>query len=313
MITVATDGSGDFSTVSEAIKAVTELPETIFIKKGIYKERVEIDKPFLTLEGEDRENTVITEGFYANMIMEDGIKRGTFRSYTLIVTADNVTLKNLTIENSSGFGTDVGQAIALYVEGDRALVENCRLLGHQDTLFTGPLPHEVIQSGGFTGPTEFSKRRILRQEYRNCYIEGEVDFIFGSACAYFENCEIHSLNRNMDINGYVTAPSTYEGMEFGYVFQKCRFTSNCPENTVYLGRPWRIYAKTVILNSQIDAHITDAAFHDWNKPESHETTFFALYQCTGKNFSADTLADYVHILTDEQAAAYTRENVLKKL
>ncbi len=312
MITVAKDGSGNFSTIMDAVNSIQELPETIYIKNGIYEERVEISMPFLTLEGEDASQTIITEAYYANMLMEDGSKRGTFRSYTMLVTADNFTMKNLTVRNASGFGYKVGQAIALYVEGDRALIENCRILGHQDTLFTGPLPHAAMQAGGFAGPTENFPRRVLRQEYRNCYIEGEIDFIFGSACAYFDNCSIHSLNRNQEPNGYVTAPSTYEDMEFGYVFNNCHFTSNCPDNSVYLGRPWRIHAKTVILNSIIDGHICDSAFHDWNKAEAHEASYFALYNCTGKSFTKDTLAPFVHLLTDEEAAKYTRENILKK-
>lgn len=310
MITVAKDGSGNFSTITDAINAIQELPETIYIKKGVYEERVEINMPFLTLMGEDADNTIITEGYHANMLMEDGSHRGTFRSYTMLVTADHFTMRNLTICNSSGFGYEVGQAIALYLEGDRALIESCRLLGHQDTLFTGPLPHAVRKTSGFTGPTENFPRRILHQEFRDCYIEGEVDFIFGSACAYFDNCRIHSLNRNQEINGYVTAPSTYEGMEFGYVFNHCRFTSNCPDNTVYLGRPWRIHGKTVILNSQLGNHIHDSAFHDWDSEESHRTSFFALYNCTGKSFTRETVAPFVHFLTDDEAARYTRENIL---
>lgn len=311
MITVSKDGNGDFTTIMDAVNSISVLPETIFIKKGIYKERIEIDKPFLTIEGEDINDTVITYDYYANMIMPDGNKRGTFRSYTMLVNTDNFTMKNLTVENSSGFGEQVGQAIALYAEGDRISVENCRLLGHQDTLFTGPLPFSEMKPGGFTGPTENSPRRRVRQSYTDCYIEGEVDFIFGSACAYFENCELHSLNRNKEINGYVTAPSTYDDMKYGYVFNNCSFTSNCPENTVYLGRPWRIHAQTVILNSHIDGHICDRAFHDWNKPDSHETSFFALYNCTGKNFTKDTIAPFAHMLTEEEAAKYSKENVLK--
>lgn len=311
MITVSKDGNGDFTTIMEAVNSISELPETIFVKKGIYKERIEIDRPFLTIEGEDINDTVITYDYYANMIMPDGSKRGTFRSYTMLVNTDNFTVKNLTVENSSGFGEQAGQAIALYAEGDRISVENCRILGHQDTLFTGPLPFSEMKPGGFTGPTEKSPRRKVRQSYINCYIEGEVDFIFGSACAYFENCELHSLNRNKEINGYVTAPSTYEDMKYGYVFNNCSFTSDCPDNTVYLGRPWRIHAQTVILNSHIEGHICDSAFHDWNKPDSHETSFFALYNCTGKNFTKDTIAPFVHMLTDEEASKYSKEYVLK--
>lgn len=311
MITVAADNSGQFTSIQEAIDSVTMLPETIFIKNGTYNETIVINKPFLTIEGESSDGTIITYGNYANMIMEDGSKRGTFRSYTFLGNADNLTIKNLTIVNSSGFGKEVGQAIALYVEGNHICVDNCRLLGHQDTLFTGPLPESELVAGGFTGPTMNAPRTAKYMKFTNCYIEGEVDFIFGSACVYFEGCTLHSLNRNMDINGYVTAPSTYESMKYGYVFNHCKFTSECADNSVYLGRPWRIYAKTVILNSDLGSHIRLDAFHDWKKPESHETSFFALYNCTGAPITPDTAADFVHFLTDEEASEYTLENIYK--
>ena len=139
MITVAKDGTGDFTSVNEAIKSIPDGNETIFIKKGIYKERVEITVDNITLIGENNKETVITEGFYALMPMPDGSRRGTFRSYTFLVHADNFSAYNITFENSSGFGKDVGQAIAVYAEGDHIIFKNCRMLGHQDTLFTGPL------------------------------------------------------------------------------------------------------------------------------------------------------------------------------
>ena len=310
MILVAQDNTGDFDSIQEAIDSIQMLPETIYIKKGIYHERIEIRCPFLTIEGEDPKNTVIEYDYYADMMLSDMEKRGTFRSYTMLVNTDHFTCNNLTIANTAGFGTKVGQAIALYAEGDRITLNNCRLLGHQDTLFTGPLPNEEAHAGGFKGPTEFSERRLCRQLYKDCYIEGEVDFIFGSATAYFENCELHSLNRGMDINGYVTAASTYANQEYGYVFNHCRLTSDCPDNTVYLGRPWRIFAKTVFLNCDMGAHIREDGFHDWNKPESHDTVFYAEYHCSGKGFVPDKRASFVQQLTDTQAAQYTIENVL---
>ena len=178
MITVAKDGTGDFTSVNEAIKSIPDGNETIFIKKGIYKERVEITVDNITLIGENNKETVITEGFYALMPMPDGSRRGTFRSYTFLVHADNFSAYNITFENSSGFGKDVGQAIAVYAEGDHIIFKNCRMLGHQDTLFTGPLPLKEKQPGGFTGPTQFCERIPGHQLYEDCYICGEIDFIF---------------------------------------------------------------------------------------------------------------------------------------
>lgn len=223
------------------------------------------------------------------------------KSHTMLVNSDRFTCRNMTIANSSGFGSAVGQAVAVYAEGDGILFENCRILGHQDTLFTGPLPIKEIEKGGFRGPTEFSPRAAGRQLYRRCYIEGEVDFIFGSAHAAFEECELFSLNCGNEINGYVTAASTYQGDEYGYIFRNCRFTSDCPSGTVFLGRPWRNYAKTVLLGCELGAHINPLAFHDWGKTEAHNTVIYGMYDCYGEGFHPNELAPFVKLLTDEEA------------
>ena len=244
------------------------------------------------------------------MIMPDGSKRGTFRSYTFFVYADNFTASNLTFENAAGFGDEFGQAIAVYAEGDNITFRNCKILGHQDTLFTGPLPMKEKQPGGFTGPTIDGIRRVVHQLYEDCYIAGEIDFIFGSATAYFKNCTLFALNRNQEINAFYTAPSTYEGQAFGYVFDSCTFTGNCPPKSVALSRPWRIYAKTVLLNCNYSDQIIDEGFTDWNKPESHETVYYAEYNGHGEGFKPEKRAAYVHQLNESEAALYTLENVM---
>lgn len=314
MITVSRDNSGDFTSIQAAVDSISDgKAETIYIKKGIYKERVEIRKNNITLEGESMEECIITEGYYANMPMPDGNKRGTFRSYTFFVFADNFHASNLTFENSAGFGTEVGQAIAVYAEGDCITFTNCRMLGHQDTLFTGPLPHKVKQIGGFVGPTEFAERRHVRQFYDKCFISGEVDFIFGSATAYFKNCTLFALDRGVEgINAFYTAPSTYDGQEFGYVFDNCKFTGNGSPNSASLGRPWRNYAKTVLINCELDNVVCDNGFDDWNKPDAHETMFFAEYKNYGPGYKPEKRAAYVHQLDDTQAAKYTKDNILGK-
>ena len=311
MITVAKDNSGDFNSIQQAVDSIPAgTPETIYIKKGIYKERIEIRKNNITLIGEDTDETIITEGFYARMIMPDGSKRGTFRSYTFFVYADNFTASNLTFENAAGFGDEFGQAIAVYAEGDNITFRNCKILGHQDTLFTGPLPMKEKQPGGFTGPTIDGIRRVVHQLYEDCYIAGEIDFIFGSATAYFKNCTLFALNRNQEINAFYTAPSTYEGQAFGYVFESCTFTGNCPPKSVALSRPWRIHAKTVLLNCSYSDQIIDEGFTDWNKPESHETVYYAEYNGHGEGFKPEKRAAYVHQLNESEAALYTLENVM---
>ena len=311
MITVAKDNSGDFDSIQKAVDSVSDNNrETIFIKKGIYKERVEIRKNNISFVGESTDDTVITESYYARMIMPDGSKRGTFRSYTFFVYADNFTASNLTFENAAGFGDEFGQAIAVYAEGDNITFRNCKILGHQDTLFTGPLPMKEKQPGGFTGPTIDGIRRVVHQLYEDCYIAGEIDFIFGSATAYFKNCTLFALNRNQEINAFYTAPSTYEGQAFGYVFESCTFTGNCPPKSVALSRPWRIHAKTVLLNCSYSDQIIDEGFTDWNKPESHETVYYAEYNGHGEGFKPEKRAAYVHQLNESEAARYTLENVM---
>lgn len=312
-ITVAQDGSGDYTTVKEAAASVSadnRQPVTIFIRKGVYKERLEITAPFLTLEGEDAEETVITYDRYAKMEMEDGMKRGTFRSYSVFVNTHDFTARNLTFENSSGLGTQVGQALALYVDGDRIVFDGCRLLGHQDTLFTGPLPPKEIEKNGFIGPKQYAPRINGRHYYKNCFICGEVDFIFGSATCYFEDCELFSKNVGKEVNGYVTAASTPEGQEYGYVFHHCRFTSDCPKESVYLGRPWRNFAKTVILNSEIGPHICREGWHDWGKTDAQKTVFFAEYGNYGEGAALAGRPDWVVRLKEEELEHFRRDAVL---
>lgn len=311
MITVAKDNSGDFNSIQQAVDSIPAgTPETIYIKKGIYKERVEVRKNNISFVGESTDDTIITESYYARMIMPDGSKRGTFRSYTFFVYADNFTASNLTFENAAGFGDEFGQAIAVYAEGDNITFRNCKILGHQDTLFTGPLPMKEKQPDGFTGPTIDGIRRVVHQLYEDCYIAGEIDFIFGSATAYFKNCTLFALNRNQEINAFYTAPSTYEGQAFGYVFESCTFTGNCPPKSVALSRPWRIHAKTVLLNCSYSDQIIDEGFTDWNKPESHETVYYAEYNGHGEGFKPEKRAAYVHQLNESEAALYTLENVM---
>ena len=271
---------------------------------------MEIRTPYLTLIGENAETTKITGHLYAKMPMEDIGKLGTFRTYTVFVDTHDFTACNLTFENTAGTGDHLGQAVALYADGDRLLFENCKLLGCTDTLFTGPLPPYELKKFGFTGPKQFAERINGRQHYRNCYIEGDVDFIFGSATAYFEQCEIHSKNRNKPVNSYNTAASTAEGQAYGYVFERCSFTGECPEQTAYLGRPWRNFAKTVILHSYLGKHICEEGWHNWDKKEAEQTVFYAEYENYGPGYRPDKRPAWVHMLTKDEAEHYTREKVL---
>ena len=301
-----------FTSLSAAIKALPQdASEEAIIKTapGEYYEKIELRRSNVTIEGtgSSANETVFYYDDCARQDMPDGSKRGTFRSYSFFIDASNVTVKNLTIANSSGTEDKAWQAIALYADGDDLYFENVRLLGRQDTLFTGPLPPKEIQPGGFIGPKQFDERINGRHHYKNCYICGNVDFIFGSATALFEDCEIESLARAFEvqkkspasesgsdksnksggnqsddivIHGYVTAPSTPEGQEYGYIFKGCNFVSKeCPPGSVYLGRPWRDYAKAVFIDCTIGEHICKDGFHDWDKPHARECSCFATYGC----------------------------------
>jgi pectinesterase len=282
--TVAQDGTGEYTTIQAAINDSKSFPYqriTIFIKNGTYHEKVKIHEwnTNLSLIGESKENTIITFDDYFNKV-NLGIN-STFYTYTMLVEANDVLLKNLTIENASG---DVGQAVALSVFSDRVAVIDCRIIGNQDTLYA---------SGKGC------------QYFKNCYIEGTTDFIFGSATAWFEGCEIHSKK-----DSYITAASTPEGADYGYVFKDCNLTSNAATSKVYLGRPWRMYAKTVFVNCTLGTHILPEGWHNWSKPEAEKNSFYAEYKCRGEGYSPTTRVPWSHQLTRSQAKKYTAENVI---
>lgn len=217
------------------------------------------------------ENKIFSGSNYAREQMEDGSKRGTFRSYSLLVDGDNICFKNCVFENTAGRGCDVGQALALHLDGDGISLENCILRGHQDTLFLAPLPDKEIIPGGFTGPKQFTERKRRTFHFRNCVIEGGVDFIFGGATAYFDNCEFVSVEE-----GYVFAPSTPSDVEVGFVCRNCTFTSKngVADSSCFIARPWRNHGYVSIENCYLGEHINPAGFDDWGKTEAQKTVRF---------------------------------------
>ncbi len=292
-------------------------PVVIHVAPGVYREKLVLERPYVTLQGSCAPDTVLVWGDYARQVLADGSSRGTFRTATLRIHTHDVTLKQLTVQNDAGCGRLVGQAIALYADGDRLHLDHCRLIGSQDTLFTAPLPLKEAQPGGFTGPGEHLPRTMGRQLYEHCYIQGDVDFIFGGAICYFEDCEIFSAKpeqlppespEGARIYGYLTAASTPQEQHYGYVFHNCQLRSDCPAASVYLGRPWREYARTVYLECFMDAHIHPAGWQDWNKTHGH--FYYGEYACYGPGSMADRRADFSCRLTDEEAAGYGREQVL---
>ena len=229
----------------------------------------------------DKDHVTIRNGTFkgdlgAYEILDDGYKRGTFRTYTLFIDADHVRLENIKVINDNGY--ENGQAIALMIDGEDLYAHHCEISSYQDSLFIAPLPEEEYEARGFTGPLE-DRDRIMRHAYfEDCLIQGSVDFIFGGGEAFFENCEIRSRNIHKTINGYVCAPSTPEDERYGMIFDGCRFTSEeGMEDSVYLARPWRDHGKCLIVNSEIGTHIRKEGYHDWNKPDARISSEFKEY------------------------------------
>ncbi|WP_121811214.1 pectinesterase family protein [Mucilaginibacter kameinonensis] len=290
--TVAQDGSGDFKTIQQAVNAVRDLSQqrvVINIKAGIYQEKLVIPswKCNIELLGEDQNETIITNSDFSgkpNPQGKDAFGKAeftTYTSYTVLVQGNDFTASNLTIANAAG---PVGQAVALHIEGDRCAVIDCRLLGNQDTVYAG---------------TEGS-----RQFYKDCYIEGTTDFIFGEATAVFQNCVIRSLK-----NSFITAPATTARQQFGFVFLACKLIpADTSVKKVFLGRPWRPYAKSVFINTQIDTQISATGWDNWRNPENEKTAFFAEYKSKGTDVSKR--APWSRQLTNAEAKKYTLNNIL---
>ncbi|WP_462413046.1 pectinesterase family protein [Neobacillus sp. Marseille-QA0830] len=295
-ITVAKDGRGAYQTVQEAIDAIPANNRDkveIFIKNGVYKERLTIpaEKPFITLIGESVENTILTYDHHAKMPNPEGGIIGTGRSASIYLYASDFTAKNLTMENSFNPKRMSGetQAVAVYASGERMSFYQVRFLGNQDTLYAG------------TGT----------QYFKDCYIEGDIDFIFGGARAVFEGCEILSLDRGSDTdNGYISAASTPITEPFGFLFINNRFVSPSPEGTVYLGRPWHpggdpnAIASVVFKNNYLGSHIHPEGWTDMSGFSAKEARFFE-YQNYGPGVNLDRPQ-----LSDEDAEKFTIENVL---
>ncbi|MFC0876745.1 pectinesterase family protein [Saccharicrinis sp. FJH2] len=281
---VAQDGSGDFSTIQEAIDATKAFPPqriTIFIKNGIYNEKVRVPSwnNKLSLIGESAEHTIITYDDFFRKI--DRGRNSTFMTYTLLVEADDFYAENLTIINSAG---QVGQAVALHVEGNRCTFKNCKIKGNQDTLYAAG--------------------QNSKQYYDSCYIEGTTDFIFGAATAVFNACTIHNLS-----NSYITAASTPQGRIYGYVFMNCKITAEPNVKSAYLGRPWRPYAKVVFMNCDLGHHIASAGWKQWSNKENLTTTYYAEYNNSGSGANASERVSWSHQLSNKEAKKYTIKKI----
>ena len=290
---VAFDGSGTHTTVQAAIAAAPEnatKPFLILIKPGSYSGQIIVPKTKrnLRLVGEDAAGTVLT--YALNVKETDDATNPQFKGTGVIVLADDLQAENITFQNTSG---DHGQALALRVDGDRAVFKQCRLLGWQDTL--------MINNG--------------RQYFQNCYVEGRVDFIYGSATAVFDHCEIHSKN-----GGHITAASTPEDHPFGFVFLQCRLSGDpTPWDKTApvkgppmadLGRPWRPFGQVAYIECEMGDHLKPDGWNNWGKPENEKTARYSEYKSSGPGARPEARVKWSRQLTDEQAKTYTVSNIL---
>lgn len=287
-LVVAKDGSGDFMTVQEAINAVPvnrAKRTTLFIRKGVYKEKVQVPASCsnLTMIGESAAETILTYDDFAGKPTAFGDNTGTYGSGSFYIYGQGFEAINLTFANEAG---PVGQAVAVVVAADKVAFKGCRFLGFQDTLYTWGKPS--------------------RQYYEDCYIEGTVDFIFGSSTAVFNRCEIRSKRSG----GYLTAASTPEGTPYGYVFLDCKLTADEGVEGVYLGRPWRPYAKTVFIRCHMGSHIRPEGWHNWNKSSNEKTVFYAEQASDGPGSNASSRVKWSKQLKKKQLKNYTPSIIL---
>lgn len=286
---VAADGSGDHRTVQEAVAKADmrragghRRPWDILVKPGVYDERIYVqrERGNIRLRGEDPATTVIRHHLHANLPGPDGKPIGTFATATVQIDGDGMIVENLTFENSAG---PVGQALALRADGDRLIFRNCRFLGWQDTV--------LVNRG--------------RHYFKDCRIEGHVDFIFGAATSFFDRCAIHCRK-----DGYITAASTPEGNAHGLVFADCEITGE-PEVRTWLGRPWRDHARTVFLRTRMSSVVRPEGWHNWGRPEAEKTTCYAESGNTGPGADTGNRIAWAKQLDAQTAAGITVRSVLR--
>lgn len=284
---VANDGSGQFKTVQAAFDAVpinNKLPITIFVKNGIYYEKLQLDssKKFITLTGEDKFKTILSYNDHTGKLSPLGDTINTRTSQSFLLKADNFTAINICFRNDAGFSA--GQAVAIQVYADRTVFKNCRFLGNQDVLFPS--------------------KPGTRQYFEHCYIEGTTDFIFGPSTAWFQQCHIHSKK-----NSHLTAASTPAETRFGYVFNDCILTGDSSLGNVSLGRPWRPHASVTYINCYIDRHILPEGWNNWKNEANEKTARFSEFRSYGPGANPSKRFAWTKQLTEEEAKQFTLKNV----
>ena len=281
VFTVAKDGTGDYKFIQDAIDAMRVFPLSpiiLYIKNGVYNEKIELpsNNTDVTFIGESTDKTIITFNDYSGRG-----KLNTFGSYTAKIAGGRFVAENITFVNSAG---PVGQAVALHVESDKAVFKNCRFIGNQDTIYAAG--------------------ESSRQFFLDCYIEGTTDFIFGPSTAVFQNCTIKCKS-----NSFITAANTPEAKKFGFVFLDCKIIADSAVSKVYLGRPWRAWAKTAFIRCDLPEQISPSGWDNWSNAENEKTTYYVEYKNTGKGADYTKRVNWSYQLTDKEAKEYTVENI----
>jgi len=277
VFTVAKDGTGDYFFIQDAIDAMRVYPLasiTLYIKNGVYNEKISLpaNNTDVSFIGQSADSTII--------IFKDYAGKGnhtTFTSYTAKISGNRFRAEHISFVNAAGA---VGQALALYVDADKAVFKDCKFLGNQDTIFLGG--------------------ENAHQLFQNCYIEGTTDFIFGPATAVFDHCTIRCKS-----NSFITAASTPAGKNFGFVFLNCIVKADSSVNKLYLGRPWRANAKTAFLYSTLPAVIAPEGWDNWGNTANEQTAYFAEYKNNGDGSNTKQRATWTKNISEQQAKAYT--------
>lgn len=314
MYIITHDGTGDFTSVQAAIDAIpvsNRAPTILLVRMEEFHEKVIVNKDNVRIIGEARDRTIIAWNGAAKDLNEEGQQKGTFLSYTMLITGNNVEIANITIRNDAGDGRDVGQAVAVYAAGDRGVFRNVRMTGSQDTLFCGPtmpkvardaLPRvipEGVPSVGDCPPVG------NRQYFEDCIIQGDVDFIFGPYRCWFERCTLFMNARG----GLYTAANTPKELPYGFVFHNCVLTGACEPGMAYLGRPWRAYARTVFIDCEMDECVSPQGFSDWDAAKP-VTERYAEYGTRGARADQSTRHPRQKRMTAEEAAVITVREVI---
>ena len=297
---MSANGSTQFKSVQQAADALPQEGGVIKILPGTYREIVTINKSHVRMEGDKADPSKVVVVFNNS----HGTVGGTLKSATVSVLGDDFLAEGITFANDFSVGKPLApegsQAVALLVKGDRAVFRHVRMLGAQDTLY----------AGNKSCATEQGPCVLARQYFSDCYIEGNVDFIFGDAQTYFENCKIHAIAHE---TVFVTAQSKhYPDESSGYVFDHCTVTAAPGIAHVFLGRPWRPYSTVVFLHANLQAEIEPAGWREWHPGETHslETVFYAEFKSKGKGADAPHRDPHSKQLSVSEAQQFSRERFL---